>query len=147
LNTADHTVQVLEKLTATARVPKFVRIDNGTELTAHASRDWCRFVCTKTAYVEPESPSENPFIESFNARLRDELLDLEIFDTLLEPRNSASSSPSTTTTAACTRRSALGARRSALEQKTPAEFAALWRENRTRCSMTVDSLTGTIHNR
>jgi putative transposase len=47
-------------------------------------RDWCRFSGTGTSYIEPGSPWENPFVESFGSRLRDELLSVEQFDTLLE---------------------------------------------------------------
>jgi putative transposase len=47
-------------------------------------RDWCRFSGTGTSYIEPGSPWENPFVESFGSRLRDELLSIEQFDTLLE---------------------------------------------------------------
>ena len=59
-------------------------MDNGPELTGHALRDGCRFSGSNTSYIEPGSPWENPFIESFNGKLRDELLDSEIFETLLE---------------------------------------------------------------
>jgi transposase InsO family protein len=61
-----------------------IRCDNGPELTANALRDWCRFSGTGTSYIEPGSPWENPFVESFGSRLRDELLSVEQFDTLLE---------------------------------------------------------------
>lgn len=61
-------------------------MDNGPELTAHALRDWCRFGSTGTAYIEPGAPWQNPYVESFNARVRDELLDVELFDTLAEAR-------------------------------------------------------------
>ena len=82
---ADHTVRVLARIAArTGRRPVFVRMDNGPELTAHALRDWCRFSHAGTSYIEPGSPWENPFVESFNGKLRDELLDAEIFETLLE---------------------------------------------------------------
>ena len=82
---ADHTVRVLDRIVArTGRRPELLRMDNGPELTAYALRDWCRFSRTGTSYIEPGSPWENPFIESFNGKLRDELLDGEIFETLLE---------------------------------------------------------------
>jgi transposase InsO family protein len=57
---------------------------NGPELLAWALRDWCRLHGTTTTYIEPGSPWENPFIESFNGRTRDELLNIEEFGTLLE---------------------------------------------------------------
>jgi len=86
-NDADHTVSVLECIAArTGRRPKFLRMDNGPELTASALRDWCRFVSPGTTYIEPDSPWENPFVESFNGKLRDELLNAEAFETLLEAK-------------------------------------------------------------
>jgi hypothetical protein len=64
--------------------PEFIRCDNGPELTAHALRDWCRFAGCGTSYIEPGSPWENPWVESYGSRIRDELLAIEQFDTLLE---------------------------------------------------------------
>ena len=61
-----------------------IRSDNGPEFVAKAVQDWIAAVGAKTAYIAPGSPWENGFIESFNARLRDELLDGEIFYTLRE---------------------------------------------------------------
>ena len=83
--TADATVAVLERLARErGTAPSYLRCDNGTELTAHALRDWCRSSGTGTSYIEPGSPWENPYVESFNGRLRDELLAVEEFATLLE---------------------------------------------------------------
>ena len=59
-------------------------MDNGPELTANSLRDWCRFSGSGSVYIEPGSPWENPFIESFNGKLRDELPNVEAFETLLE---------------------------------------------------------------
>ncbi len=82
---ADATVSTLDRILAgRARAPEAIRCDNGPELTAHALRDWCRFTGAGTAYIDPGSPWQNPFVESFNSRLRDELLAVEQFDTLLE---------------------------------------------------------------
>jgi putative transposase len=67
-------------------VPEHIRSDNGPEFVAKAVQDWVRAVGAKTAYIERGSPWENGFIESFNARLRDELLDGEIFYSLAEAR-------------------------------------------------------------
>ena len=61
-------------VTKKGETPEFIRCDNGPELTANALRDWCRFLGTGTSYIEPGSPWENPFVESFGSRLRDELL-------------------------------------------------------------------------
>ncbi len=66
--------------------PAFVRSDNGPEFIAEAVRSWIAAVGAKTAHIEPGSPWENGYIESFNARLRDELLDGEIFFSLKEAR-------------------------------------------------------------
>lgn len=83
--TADATVEVLEEVIAeTGRWPANIRMDNGTELTAHAMRDWCRLSRVETAFIDPGSPWQNPFCESFNGRFRDEFLITEQFDTLLE---------------------------------------------------------------
>ena len=60
------------------------RTDNGPELVAEAVRHWIAAVGSRTAFIEPGSPRENDYIESFNARLRDELLNGEIFYTLKE---------------------------------------------------------------
>jgi transposase InsO family protein len=54
-------------------------MDNGPELIAWALRDWCRLAGTNTSYIEPGSPWENPYIDSFNGRVRDELLNIEEF--------------------------------------------------------------------
>jgi len=67
-------------------VPDHIRSDNGSEFTALKVRDWLERVEVKTLYIEPGSPWENGYIESFNGKLRDELLDREIFDTLLEAK-------------------------------------------------------------
>jgi len=67
-------------------VPDYIRSDNGSEFTAQAVRDWLERLGVKTAYIEPGSPWENGYNESFNGKLRDELLNGEIFDTLLEAK-------------------------------------------------------------
>ena len=82
---ADATVASLDKIIAQRRGhPSFVRCDNGPELTANALRDWCRFTGTGTSYIEPGSPWENPWVESYGSRMRDELLAIEQFASLLE---------------------------------------------------------------
>ena len=63
--------------------PQYLRSDNGSEFTAKVVREWLARVGVGTLYIEPGSPWENGYIESFNGKLRDELLNLEIFDTLL----------------------------------------------------------------
>ena len=82
---ADATVAVLDKLVAARGTrPTFIRCDNGPELTANALRDWCRFTGAGTSYIDPGSPWQNPWVESYGSRMRDELLSIEQFDTLLE---------------------------------------------------------------
>jgi putative transposase len=82
---ADATVAVLDRLVAErGAVPRYIRCDNGPELTAHALRDWCRFNQAGASYIEPGSPWQNPYVESFGGRLRDELLAVEAFNSLLE---------------------------------------------------------------
>ena len=83
--TSDATIAVLEEVIATTGSwPANIRMDNGTELTAHAMADWCHLSRIDTAFIEPGSPWRNPFSESFNGRFRDEFLIVEQFDTLLE---------------------------------------------------------------
>jgi putative transposase len=65
-------------------VPDYIRSDNGPEFTAKVVRSWLQRVGVRTLFIEPGSPWENGYIESFNGELRDELLNAEIFDTLLE---------------------------------------------------------------
>jgi putative transposase len=82
---ADATVKVLDGLVAEhGSAPRFIRCDNGPELTAGALRDWCRFNHAGTSYIEPGSPWQNPYVESFGGRLRDELLAVETFGSLVE---------------------------------------------------------------
>jgi transposase InsO family protein len=64
--------------------PEYIRSDNGPEFTAKAVREWLARVSVQTLFIEPGSPWENGYIESFNGKLRDELLDGEIFYTLIE---------------------------------------------------------------
>ena len=64
--------------------PDYIRSDNGPEFIARKVRDWIAAVGTRTAYIEPGSPWENGYCESFNARFRDELLNGEIFYSLRE---------------------------------------------------------------
>ena len=77
-------IDVLSDLFILRGVPGHIRSDNGPEFVAKAVQEWIGAVGAKTAYIEPGSPWENGYIESFNARLRDELLNGEIFYTLRE---------------------------------------------------------------
>ncbi len=67
-------------------VPEHIRSDNGSEFTAKAVRKWLGRLNVKTLFIEPGGPWENGYIESFNGKLRDELLGREIFDTVPEVR-------------------------------------------------------------
>ncbi len=67
-------------------IPEHLRSDNGPEFTAKAIRNWLNRLGVKTLYIEPGSPWENGYIESFNGKLRDELLNREIFTTLEEAK-------------------------------------------------------------
>jgi transposase InsO family protein len=82
--TAEDVIVELEGLIIEYGPPSFLRADNGPELIANALRDWCRFSRIGISYIEPGSPWENPYVESFNGRVRDELLNIEEFGSLLE---------------------------------------------------------------
>ena len=77
-------IETLARLMMVKGVPEHIRSDNGPEFTARAVREWLANVGAKTLYIEPVSPWENGYVESFNGKLRDELLDREVFYTLLE---------------------------------------------------------------
>ena len=90
-------IDVLSDLFILRGVPCHIRSDNGPEFIAKAVQEWIAAVGAKTAYIAPGSPWENGYVESFNARLRDELLDGEIFYTLARPRSSSRAGAVTTT--------------------------------------------------
>ena len=79
-------IDVLSDLFILRGIPTHVRSDNGPEFIAQALRDWLAAVESKTAYIMPGSPWENGYCESFNSKLRDELLNGEIFYTLKEAK-------------------------------------------------------------
>jgi putative transposase len=81
---ADGVVKCLERLAEQRGAPVYVRFDNGPEFIAYAVSDWCRFNGTGTVFIDPGSPWQNAWIESFNGRMRDEHLNGHQFDTLLE---------------------------------------------------------------
>ena len=83
---SDDVLERLSWLMATRGVPDHVRSDNGSEFTATAVREWLGKVGVKTLYIDPGSPWENGYLASFNGRLRDELLDRELFLSLPEAR-------------------------------------------------------------
>ena len=67
-------------------LPEHIRSDNGSEFTARVIRSWLNKLGVKTLFIEPGSPWENGYIESFNGKLRDELLNRESFTTLTEAK-------------------------------------------------------------
>jgi transposase InsO family protein len=83
---ATDVIDVLSDLFILRGVPGHIRSDNGPEFVAKVLQEWITAVGAKTAYIEPGSPWENGYVESFNARLRDELLNGEIFYTLREAK-------------------------------------------------------------
>jgi len=83
---ADAVVATLDRLAAQRGAPRFVRFDNGPEFIANAVADWCRFNDVDSVFIDPGSPWQNAWIESFNGRFRDELLNGWHFDSLLEAR-------------------------------------------------------------
>jgi putative transposase len=83
---ADGVVRCLERLAGQRGAPTYVRFDNGPEFIAYAVADWCRFHDTGTVFIDPGSPWQNAWIESFNGRLRDEYLNSHLFETVLEAR-------------------------------------------------------------
>ncbi len=84
--TADDIIGTLSTLFITAGIPEYIRSDNGPELTAKDLREWLNDLGVKTLFIEPGSPWENGYIESFNGKLRNELLNIEIFTTLMEAK-------------------------------------------------------------
>ena len=81
---SDDVLAVLTDLFVTHGPPVHIRSDNGAEFTANAVRDWLGRMGVKTLYIEPGSPWENGYCESFNGKLRDELLNGEIFYSMKE---------------------------------------------------------------
>jgi putative transposase len=82
---ADAVVACLEKITTERPAPVYLRFDiQGPEFIAHAVADWCRFNDAGTLFIDPSSLWQNAWIESFNGRLRDEHLNGQLFDSLLE---------------------------------------------------------------
>ena len=86
LNSTD-VIDALTDLFILRGPPAFIRSGNGSEFVAQAVRDWIAAVGAKTAYIEPGSPWENGYCKSFNGRMRDELLNGEIFYSLREARS------------------------------------------------------------
>lgn len=84
--TSTDVLEALSDLFVLRGVPGHVRSDNGPEFVARAVRDWIAAVGARTAFIEPGSPWENGYCESFNSKLRDELLNAEVFYSLAEAK-------------------------------------------------------------
>jgi len=85
LNSQD-VLRVLARLFVQRGTPEFIRSDNGSEFTSKAVRGWLERIGVQTLFIEPGSPWENGYVESFNGKLRDELLNGEIFYNLWEAK-------------------------------------------------------------
>ena len=83
LNSTD-VLNIMGRLFITKGMPKHIRSDNGSEFIAHRLRDWLKRMQVDTAYIDKGSPWQNGYNESFNGKLHDECLNMEIFDTLTE---------------------------------------------------------------
>jgi transposase InsO family protein len=84
--TSDDVLHRLTEVFVERGTPDHIRSDNGPEFVAKAVTTWLEDLDVDTLFIEPGSPWENGYVESFNGKLRDELLDAEIFDTLLEAK-------------------------------------------------------------
>jgi len=82
--TSESVIEQLTDLFIRKGLPEHIRSDNGSEFTAKAIRHWLERLGVKTLFIEPGSPWENGYVESFNGKLRNELLNGEIFTTLIE---------------------------------------------------------------
>ena len=82
--TSEHVLERLAELFVVRGTPRYIRSDNGPEFTARRVREWLERVEVKTLFIEPGSPWENGYVESFQGKMRDELLNGEIFYTLTE---------------------------------------------------------------
>ena len=133
---ADQVVAVIDALAAIRGAPGHLRMDNGPELIAWALRDWCRLAGTGTTYIEPGSPWENPFIEGFNGRVRDELLNVEEFGSLLEAQVVVESWRVEYNTYRP---------HSSLGGLTPAEYLKKWTINQPALPQQLDQLMGSPH--
>ena len=83
---SEDVLEQLCELFLTRRVPEHIRSDNGAEFTAKAVRNWLEDLGVTTLFIEPGSPWENGYVESYIGKLRDELLNGEVLDTLAEAK-------------------------------------------------------------
>jgi len=84
--TAVDVIDTIDDLLKLYPAPTYLRMDNGPEFIAHALQEWCTGNGSAMADIPPGSPWENPFVESFNGRFRDEFLNIELFASLQEAK-------------------------------------------------------------
>lgn len=118
--TSGDVIRVLERLIRKRGEPQHVRSDNGPEFIARAVKQYLKERGAKTRYIDPGAPWQNPYVESFNGKLRDEFLDRELFGNLLEAQVLAEQ---------YRQRYNQSRPHSALDYQTPAAFAATYTEN------------------
>lgn len=121
---------MLEEIVASRGVPEHIRCDNGPEFISHALRRWCAKRGSRTLFIEPGSPWQKAYVESYNNKQRRELLNGEVIDSVLEAQiliddwrvDYITYRPD-----------------QSLGYLTPVEFARRWRlENKPRVSQEVD---------
>lgn len=84
--TSEDVIDTLAELFSMRGVPRHIRSDNGPEFTSQAIKDWLEQLGIETLYIEPGSPWQNGYAESFNSRFRDEFLATEEFESLAAAR-------------------------------------------------------------
>ncbi len=110
-------VKVLDDLGAVYGYPKYLRIDNGTELTSKIMQQWSEDHCVELLFIQPGKPTQNAYIESFNSRVRSEFFNAQWFRSVLEARSAAD---------AWRHRYNTTHAHSALDYQTPEEFLATY---------------------
>lgn len=120
-------IETLAHLFITKGMPEYIRSDNGPEFVADVLREWLGNLDVRPVYIEPGSPWENGYIESFNGKLRYELLDGEIFDTITEARIVTEGWRKTYNT--IRPHSSIGRRPPAPETFLPLQLADAWSKN------------------
>ena len=83
---AEEVVEALTGLFCRYGIPEYIRSDTGSKFTARKVRGWLERLGVQTVYIEPRNPWENGYIESFNGKMRDELLNREVIDTIVEAK-------------------------------------------------------------
>jgi putative transposase len=127
--TGARVVTILEQVTATLGRPERIRVDNGPEFISKALDAWAYRSDVELVFSRPGKPTDNPFVEAFNSRFRDECLDQHWFASLEEARQ----------TIEAWRVEYNGLRpHGALGQQTPAEFAARWEREQDRSAEVAD---------